>query len=199
MSIATLNPYHSLAPGPNPPYMVTAYIECPMRSKIKYELDKISGLLKVDRILHSAVHYPSNYGFIPQTYCNDHDPLDVIVIGQEPVAPGCLMVAKPIGGLPMRDQGKEDFKVISVHEGDPYFSSFNDVSQLSEHVLNEIRHFFSTYKELEPGKSRPEIGDFASAMETADIIRQSITDYKRFKTKLVRGIYPDYQFKLNRK
>lgn len=190
--IPSLNPYHALAPGPNPPLQLTAYIECPMRSKIKYELDKLSGLLKVDRILHSSVHYPSNYGFVPQTYCRDHDPIDIIVIGQEPVCPGTLMSAKPIGGLMMKDQGKDDFKIIAVHEGDPFYAAYNDVSQLSQHVLTEIRHFFGTYKELEPGKSRPEIGKFNSAVETIDVIRQSIEDYKRFRNDLLNGTYPSY-------
>jgi inorganic pyrophosphatase len=186
------NPYHSLAPGPKPPFHLMAYIECPMRSKIKYELEKKSGLLKVDRILHSSIHYPNNYGFIPQTYCRDHDPLDIIVIGQEPVAPGSLVEAKPVGGLIMKDQGQEDFKVIAVHEGDPFFSTYNDVAQLSQHVLTEIKHFFSTYKELEPGKSRPEIGDFVTAIETVDVIRRAVSDYKKFRGKLLKGLYPSY-------
>jgi inorganic pyrophosphatase len=185
-----VNPYHGLAPGPKPPFQLTAYIECPMRSKIKYELDKTSGLLRVDRTLHSSIHYPHNYGFIPQTYCGDLDPLDIIVIGQDAVSPGCLVPAKPIGGLIMADQGAEDFKVIAVQEGDPYFSSYNDVGQLSQHMLTEIEHFFSTYKELEPGKSAPHIGGFSTAIETIDVIRRAISDYTKCKAKLLRGIYP---------
>lgn len=194
-ALPSANPYHSISPGPRPPFVVTAFIECPMRSKIKYELDKMSGFLKVDRILHSSIHYPSNYGFIPQTYCEDRDPLDIIVIGQEPVMPGCLMTAKPIGGIPMRDQGEEDFKVIAVHEGDPYFSHTNDVTQLSVHILTEMQHFFSTYKELEPGKSRPEIGDFVSAVETVDTIRRAIRDYETHRDKLLAGEYPKLKSK----
>lgn len=185
-----INPYHSIPPGKSPPFHLHAYIECPMRSKIKYEIDKRTGILRVDRILHSSVHYPHNYGFIPQTYCSDLDPLDIIVLGQEPFAPGCLVAAKPIGGLLMHDQGAEDFKVISVHENDPLFSPYNDVSQLSSHVLTEMRHFFGSYKELEPGKSRPELGDFLSAAETIDVIRKAISDYIQHRDALLAGEYP---------
>ncbi|MES2307327.1 MAG: inorganic diphosphatase [Verrucomicrobiota bacterium] len=191
MQLAVSNPYHSVSPGPKPPYVVTAYIECPMWSKIKYELDKKSGLLQVDRILHSAVHYPSNYGFIPMTYCGDKDPLDILVIGQESVTPGCLMHARPIGGMHMIDQGEDDFKVIAVHEGDPYYKEVSDISQLSTHVLTEIKHFFITYKELEKGKTRPEIEGFAGSVETMDIVRESIKNYNTHKAKLLKGIYPE--------
>ena len=143
------NPYHILSSGPSVPEMCNAYIECPMRSKIKYELDKQSGFLQISRMLHSAVHYPSNYGFIPQTYCQDHDPLDILVLSQEPVIPGCVMKARPIGMLRMIDQGLEDIKIIAAHADDPMFSNYNDISQLPPHVLLEIRHFFEIYKELE--------------------------------------------------
>lgn len=191
MQINVAHPYHSVSPGAKPPYIVTSYIECPMGSKIKYELDKKSGLLQVDRILHSAVHYPSNYGFIPQTYCGDKDPLDILVIGQEAVTPGCLMSARPIGGMHMIDQGEDDFKVVAVHDNDPYFKEISDVSQLPSHVLTEIQHFFTTYKELEKGKSRPVISGFAGSAETLDIVRESITQYSKHKAKLVKGIYPE--------
>jgi len=195
MQLAVSNPYHSVSPGVKPPYIVTAYIECPMGSKIKYELDKKSGLLQVDRILHSAVHYPSNYGFIPMTYCGDKDPLDILVIGQESVAAGCLMHARPVGGMHMIDQGEDDFKVIAVHEGDPYFNDISDIAQLPTHVLTEIKHFFTTYKELEKGKTRPEIEGFAGSVETMDIVRESIKHYIKFKAKLIKGIYPEIPLK----
>jgi len=191
MQFAVSNPYHSVAPGPKPPYVVTAYIECPMWSKIKYELHKKSGLLQVDRILHSAVHYPANYGFIPQTYCGDKDPLDILVIGQESVTPGRLLHVRPVGGMRMIDQGEDDFKVLAVHDGDPYFNEISDVKQLPSHVLSEIKHFFTTYKELEPGKSRPEIEGFTRSAETWDVIRDSIKYYDQYKSKIVKGIYPE--------
>lgn len=184
------NPFHSITPGKKPPFHLHAYIECPMRSKTKYEIDKSTGILRVDRILHSSVHYPHNYGFIPQTYCSDMDPLDIIVIGQEPFVPGCVVAAKPIGGLLMYDQGLEDFKVIAVHENDPLFAPYNDVSQLSQHILTEMKHFFSTYKELEPGKSRPALGDFLSAAETMDVVRQAISDYIHHREQLLQGFFP---------
>lgn len=191
MQMTVSHPYHSVSPGSKAPYVVSAYIECPMGSKIKYELDKKSGLLHVDRILHSAVHYPSNYGFIPQTYCGDKDPLDILVIGQEPVTAGCLMSARPVGGMHMLDQGEDDFKVIAVHDNDPYFKEISDVAQLPAHVLNEIKHFFITYKELEPGKSRPVISGFAGSIETLDIVKESIKQYSIHRAKLVKGIYPE--------
>src|SRR5437867_12353393 len=109
---AWYNPFHLLGPGENSPKECNAFIECPMRSKIKYELDKRNGILRISRMLHSAVHYPSNYGFIPQTYCRDHDPLDILVLSQEPVIPGCVMKARPIGMLPMHDPGDEDRQII---------------------------------------------------------------------------------------
>ena len=138
---AANNPFHILSPGDVIPKECNAFIECPMRSKIKYELDKTSGFLQISRILHSAVHYPSNYGFIPQTYCEDHDPLDILVLSQEPVTPGCVMKARPIGMLRMIDQGLEDIKIIAAHTNDPFYENYMDISQLPPHVLREIHHF----------------------------------------------------------
>src|ERR1035437_8918449 len=112
---AWYNPFHILSPGDRIPEDCNAFIECPMRSKIKYELDKRNGILHISRTLHSAVHYPSNYGFIPQTYCRYHDPLDILVLSQEPVIPGCVMKARPIGLLRMIDQDWDDIKIIAIH------------------------------------------------------------------------------------
>src|SRR3990167_6441114 len=109
-----MHPWHEVDIGEDSPKIVTAVIEVPKGSKIKYELDKKSGLIKVDRILFSSVHYPANYGFIPQSYCDDNDPLDILVLGQEPVAPLTIMSAKPIGVMKMRDQGEADDKIIAV-------------------------------------------------------------------------------------
>ena len=153
------NPFHVLPPGDDVPDNCNAVIECPMRSKIKYELDKTFGFMQISRVLHSAVHYPSNYGFIPQTYCADHDPLDILVLSQEPVTPGCIMKARPIGMLRMVDQNLEDIKIIGAHLNDPFYANYNDISQLPPHMLREIHHFFEIYKELEKSKN-PVVGDF---------------------------------------
>src|SRR5215213_2056800 len=126
-----------------------AFIEIPKGSKVKYELEKETGLLKVDRILFSAVHYPANYGFIPRTYCDDGDPLDVLVLGQEPVHPLTLVQARAIGVMRMRDEKGLDDKIVAVSIGDPAFNEYTDHTQLPNHVLRETRRFFEDYKVLE--------------------------------------------------
>ena len=186
----TNNPYHVLSPGISIPEMCHAYIECPMRSKIKYELEKKSGFLQISRMLHSAVHYPSNYGFIPQTYCQDHDPLDILVLSQEPVIPGCVMKARPIGMLRMIDQHLEDIKIIAAHADDPMFSNYNDISQLPPHVLLEIRHFFEIYKELEKAEL-PEVEEFQGRVDAYRAIRDALALYQRHLPQLLKGEYPD--------
>ena len=160
------------------PEMCNADIECPMRSKIKYELNKQSGFLQFSRMLQSAVHYPSNYGFMPQTYSQDHDPLDILVLSQEPVIPGCVMEARPIGMLRMIDQNLEDIKIIAAHADDPMFSNYNDISQLPPHVLHEIRHFFEIYKELEKAEL-PVVEDFRGRIDASRAIRDALAMYQR--------------------
>jgi inorganic pyrophosphatase len=188
---AWYNPFHMLTPGENAPEECNAFIECPMRSKIKYELDKRNGILHISRMLHSAVHYPSNYGFIPQTYCRDHDPLDVLVLSQEPVIPGCVMRARPIGMLRMIDQDLEDIKIIAIHINDPMFESYTDISQLPPHMLKEMRHFFEIYKELENAKA-PVVEEFQGRVDAHTVIRESIKAYKRFQSQLLDCNFPDY-------
>jgi inorganic pyrophosphatase len=188
---AWYSPFHVLTPGERSPEECNAFIECPMRSKIKYELDKRNGTLHISRVLHSAVHYPSNYGFIPQTYCRDHDPLDILVLSQEPVIPGCVMKARPIGMLPMHDSGQEDFKIIAAHADDPMFATYNDISQLPPHTLREIRHFFEIYKELEKA-NQVKVEDFRGRIDAHSYIRTSASAYKRFREHLLNCEYPDY-------
>src|SRR5437588_9022819 len=126
-----------------------AIVEVPMGSKNKYELDKVSGLLRLDRVLYSSVFYPANYGFVPRTYCDDGDPLDVLVLGQEEVAPQVLLRARAIGVMPMRDEKGQDDKIIAVHVDDPEYDTFRDIADLSEHRLRELERFFLDYKVLE--------------------------------------------------
>ena len=124
-------------------------IEIPKGSKVKYELDKKTGLLWLDRVLHSAVHYPANYGFLPRTYCDDGDPLDVLVLGQEPVVPLCILRARAIGVLTMSDEKGGDDKVIAVHVDDPEYAHYQEAAELPPHRLKEIQRFFLDYKILE--------------------------------------------------
>jgi inorganic pyrophosphatase len=124
-------------------------IEIPKGSKVKYELDKQTGLLWLDRVLHSAVHYPANYGFLPRTYCDDGDPLDVLVLGQEPVVPLCILRARAIGVLTMSDDRGKDDKIIAVHVDDPEYAHYRDVAELPPHRLKEMQRFFLDYKVLE--------------------------------------------------
>lgn len=124
-------------------------IEISKGSKVKYELDKATGLLWLDRVLHSAVHYPANYGFLPRTYCGDGDPLDVLVLGQEPVVPLCVLRARAIGVLTMSDDKGVDDKIIAVHADDPEYAHYRDVVELPPHRLREMQRFFLDYKILE--------------------------------------------------
>jgi inorganic pyrophosphatase len=176
------NPWHDIPSGPHAPEMVTAIIEIPKGSKNKYELDKDSGLLKVDRVLFSSVHYPANYGFIPQTYCDDQDPLDILVLGQEAVYPLTLMRAKPIGVMQMIDQDEEDDKIIAVHADDPEYSEYADVNQLAKHKMRELQRFFEDYKQLEHKAVRVE--RFLGREPALKIIQQAIALYRKtFKTR----------------
>ncbi len=143
------NPWHDVQRGPTAPEVVNAIIEIPKGSKGKYELDKDSGLLKLDRVLFSAVHYPAAYGFIPQTYCDDKDPLDILVICSVDVVPMCLIEAKVIGVMQMIDQNEEDDKIIAVAANDISVNHFNDIADLPPHTLREMQRFFEDYKALE--------------------------------------------------
>jgi inorganic pyrophosphatase len=142
------HPWHDVTPGLNLPYEFMALIEIPRGSSVKYELDKSTGLLKVDRMLYSAVHYPANYGFIPQTFAEDDDPLDVLVLCQEAVYPLTLVRARAIGLMTMVDSGKKDHKILAVAMDDPEFNSFREASELPMHRLIMLRRFFQDYKLL---------------------------------------------------
>ena len=144
-----MHPWHDVEIGDGAPALVPAVIEVPKGSKTKYELDKVNGLIRVDRILFSSVQYPANYGFIPQTYCDDHDPLDILVLCQETIVPLAIMRAKPIGVMKMLDQGEADDKIIAVHVDDPEYSHYESISELPPHRMLEVQRFFEDYKKLE--------------------------------------------------
>lgn len=154
----------------------TVVIEIPKGSKSKYELDKTTGLLKLDRILHTSTHYPANYGFIPRTYADDLDPLDVLVLCSETIAPLTLVRCYPIGMIKMIDDGKGDEKIIAIPFDDPTYNSFTDISQLPKHIFNEMRHFFAVYKALENKETA--VDEVQGLTEATRVIENAINAYE---------------------
>lgn len=147
--MSSAHPWHDIPAGDRVPDEVNAVVEIPKGSKNKFELDKETGLLRVDRVLYSSVVYPANYGFIPRTFCDDGDPLDILVLGQEPVPGRTILVARPIGLMQMLDQGQADDKILAVHVNDPAYASYRDVTELPAHIALELERFFLDYKKLE--------------------------------------------------
>jgi inorganic pyrophosphatase len=167
--------WHDLPPGPHPPEEVTAVIEIPFGSRNKYELDKKTGIMKLDRVLYSAVHYPGDYGLIPRTLHEDGDPLDVLVLVKEQTFPGCMIDVRPLGVLRMRDRGEPDDKILAVALKDPYHEDVFDIADIPRHVLTEVQYFFSTYKDLE-GK-RVQIEGWEKSEAAMRVISDSIARY----------------------
>lgn len=145
----SMHPWHNVSPGNVIPTSVNAIIEIPKGSKAKYEIDKESGLMKLDRVLFSSVIYPANYGFIPQTYCDDKDPLDILVLSSVDVYPMTLIEAQVIGVMHMIDNGEQDDKIIAVAKNDMSVNYIKDLSELPPHTMTEIVRFFQDYKALE--------------------------------------------------
>jgi inorganic pyrophosphatase len=160
-------------------------IEVPMGSKNKYELDKDTGLLRLDRVLFSAVHYPANYGFVPRTYCDDGDPLDALVLGQEAVHPLTIVEARAIGVMQMRDEKGVDDKIVAVSVRDPAFADYTDKDQLPPHVLREIRRFFQDYKVLE--QKQVVVEDMLGPSDALRVLRASLTLYRELRRGELRG------------
>lgn len=170
------HPWHEVSIGDNPPTHVNSIIEIPKGSRAKYEIDKDSGLIKLDRVIYASMYYPLNYGFIPQTLGEDHDPLDIVVLTQVTVVPRCLIPSKVIGVMQMIDRGEADDKIIAVAEQDPSVSHLNDVKDLPEHLLAELKHFFENYKSLE--NKVVKVDEFLSRESAEEIILASIQRYK---------------------
>jgi len=156
-----------------------AVIEIPKGSTNKYELDKETGLLRLDRVLYSAVHYPADYGFIPRTFCDDGDPLDVLVLGQEPVYPLTIVEARAIGVMRMRDDKGIDDKIIAISVRDPAFADYTDHAQLPAHVLRQMRRFFEDYKVLE--RKQVVIEGLLGPAQALDIIRDALEMYRKLR------------------
>ena len=172
-----IHPWHDVTPGEDIPQEFNTVIEIPFGSSVKYELDKASGLIKLDRVLYSAVYYPANYGFVPQTLAEDDDPLDVLVLCQETVVPLTLIHARTIGLMTMIDAGKKDHKIIAVATEDPEFNSYREASEMPAHRLSMLRRFFQDYKQLE-GKA-VEVDEIQPAREAFPIIEDALARYSR--------------------
>ncbi len=172
-----MNIWHDIDPKRITRKDFEAVIEISKGSKMKYELDKETGLLKLDRVLHTSTHYPANYGFIPRTYADDNDPLDVLVLCSEKIEPMALVRCYPIGVISMVDGGHFDDKIIAIPFGDPTYNEYKDISQLPKHIFDEMTHFFKVYKMLENKDTA--IDEAKGVLAAVDIIEDAIADYKK--------------------
>jgi len=173
------HPWHDISFGEESPQIVQAIIEISRGSKAKYEVDKESGLLKLDRVLHAAFYYPINYGFIPKTFAGDNDPLDILVLSQIDFEPLSIVSAKVIGVMRMIDKGIDD-KIIAVCQNDISVSHINSLEELPPHLISEIKHFFEQYKKLE--QTTVKVDEFYGKEKAYEIINESIIEYKnKFK------------------
>ncbi len=176
-----MNIWHDIQEDRIIPTDFISVIEISKGSKKKYELDKETGMLSLDRILFTATHYPMNYGFIPRTYGDDKDPLDVLVLCSEAIEPLTLVRSYPIGVIKMEDGGMGDEKIIAIPYGDPTYNGYKDISELPKHVFEEVRHFFSVYKNLE-GKDTV-VKEVGGAVVAVEVIENCIKNYKKMFTE----------------
>lgn len=176
MSDHNHNPWHSISIGDQAPEIVRTIIEIPRGERAKYELDKESGMIYLDRILSSAVHYPTNYGFIPKTYCDDKDPLDILVICSAAILPNSLVDARVIGVMHMVDGGEQDDKIIAVANNDMFYQHIQELEDLPKHKLDEIKLFFQDYKKLE--KKEVEVQSFEGKATAIKVVEDSIAMYQ---------------------
>ncbi|MBL0135396.1 MAG: inorganic diphosphatase [Chitinophagaceae bacterium] len=174
--MTVLHPWHGAHYGENAPLQVNAIIEIPEGSRAKYEVDKATGLLKLDRVIYSSFHYPINYGFIPQTLGQDNDPLDILVFCSQTIAPLCLVEVTVIGNMQMIDSGQMDDKIIAVATQDPSVNHISSINEMPPHFINEMRNFFEQYKVLE--NKKVEIDNFQDAATAYKVIMDAILFYK---------------------
>ncbi len=170
-----LHPWH-INIGDNAPAIINAVIEIPKNSSMKYELEKTSGLLKLDRVLYSAVHYPMNYGLVPQTYFEDGDPLDILVMCSMNIEPLCVVETRVIGIMHMEDENGQDDKIISVADKDPAYMHINDIDDIPKHTLNELKNFFEYYKVLENKKVH--VGELLGKSQAYKCVTDSMELYR---------------------
>ena len=172
-----MNIWHDIESHRITPEEFIAVVEISKGSKQKYEMDKKTGLLKLDRILYTSTHYPANYGFIPHTLAADNDPLDVLILCSESLIPMSLVKCYPIGVIVMEDNGSVDEKIIAIPFADPNYNSYKSINDLPKHVFDEMRHFFSVYKELEDKHTSVDVA--SDREEALKIINQSMENYKK--------------------
>lgn len=172
-----VNIWHDISPERITATDFISVIEIPKECKIKYEMDKETGLLRMDRLLHTSTHYPANYGFIPRTYADDNDPLDVLVLSTAPVYPMTLIRCYPIGAIKMTDNNENDEKIIAIPFGDPNYNMYTSINQLPSHLFDEMAHFFTVYKELENKKTA--VQEIVPPDDAIEIIKKSIDNYSR--------------------
>jgi inorganic pyrophosphatase len=177
------NLWHQLEPGPDAPEIIYVIVEISKGSRNKYEYGKELGVIKLDRVLFSSLHYPGDYGLIPRTLYDDGDALDVLVMVNEPSFPGCIIEARPIGLFKMLDQGLADDKVLAVPASDPVFNDYRDIGDIPQHFLKEVAHFFEVYKDLEGKRAKP-IGWEQASIAKAEIERA----HELYRGKYGRGI-----------
>ena len=171
------HPYHDISVGKNAPSVVNAVVEIPKDSKIKYEVDKETGMLRMDRFMYSAVLYPGDYGFIPQTLAHDDDPLDVFIFTSAPCHPLTLCEVRVIGAIHMTDSNERDDKILAVHVGDPRYAEWESIRDVPGHYLKELKHFLETYKELQHKKTK--LYKIQVVKAAYSIINQSLQRYQR--------------------
>ena len=186
-----MNIWHNVRPERITPDDFLAVVEIEKGSKVKYELDKESGMLILDRVLYTSTHYPASYGFIPRTYADDSDPLDVLILCSEPIIPFTLVRCFPIGVISMLDSGSRDEKIIAIPFGDPTYNIYRDIDALPSHIFHEMRHFFRVYKDLEH-KETAVNKEVMGHAEAVDIIKQAIEHYNNEFS--IKRILPEYNF-----
>lgn len=173
-----MNPWHDFSDERIKSDKFIAVIEIPKGSKNKYELDKESGLLRLDRILYTSTHYPANYGFIPRTLSEDGDPLDVLVLCQEKLEPLSIIECYPIGMITMIDENEADEKIVAIPVNDPFLNGYSDISELPQHQFNEIKHFFEVYKFLENKETR--VDNIVGKQKAVDTITKCKISYNKY-------------------
>lgn len=172
-----MNYWHEISAGKKVPETINVIIECPAGSKNKYEIDKETGLIKMDRAMKTSQDYPFDYGFVPQTLWDDNDPLDVVILSTNPMTPGILVEARPVAVMRMVDCGDSDDKIIAVPESDPRWDNVEDLKDINPHTIKEFKHFFETYKSIEDGKE-VEIKTTEGKKEAIEAINKGIKLYQ---------------------